>query len=245
MPYARAEAARARMIDLFPEGFEEIEHGDGVELVAYTDSGGEERLWQAFGHASGREVDGGWENGWRAFHQPVEVAGLWIGPSWREAPRGAIAVVIDPGRAFGTGSHPTTRLALELLAKLERGSLLDIGCGSGVVAIAAAKLGFYPVVALDLDEHAIEATLRNAAANDVAVDARWVDAIAAPLAPAEVCVANVTLDVVERVAPLVECRHLVTSGYLLSDEPRLPGFQRLERIGEAGWAADVFRRVAQ
>ena len=119
------------MIELFPEGFEEIEHGDGVELVAYTDSGGEERLWQAFGHASGREVDGGWENGWRAFHQPVEVAGLWIGPSWREAPRDAIAVVIDPGRAFGTGSHPTTRLALELLAKLERGSLLDVALQGG------------------------------------------------------------------------------------------------------------------
>ena len=233
------------MVELFPEGFEEIEHGDGVELVAYTDPGGEERLWQAFGHVSSGDVEAGWKDGWRAFHQPVEVAGLWIGPPWQAPSSATSAVVIEPGRAFGTGSHPTTRLVVELLAELERGSLLDVGCGSGVVSIAAAKLGFSPVVAVDVDEHAIEATLSNGHANGVTIEARRVDATAARLPPADVCVANVTLDVVERVAPRLDCSLLITSGYLLSEEPALQGFQRVERIGEGGWAADVFRRAAQ
>ena len=233
------------MIDLFPQGFEELEHGDGVELIAYTDARGEERLWQAFGQASTSAVEEGWEHRWRMFHRAVEVAGLWIGPPWLEPPSSAVAVVIDPGRAFGTGSHATTRLALELLTKLDRGSLLDVGCGSGVVAIAAAKLGFGPITALDVDERAVEATVRNAAVNDVQLDARCGDATTSVLEPADVCVANVTLEVVERVASRGECRHLVTSGYLLSDHPALPRYEPVERIGEEGWAADLSRRAAQ
>jgi ribosomal protein L11 methyltransferase len=233
------------MIDLFPHGFEELEHGDGVELIAYTDARGEERLWQAFGHASATAVAEGWEHRWRMFHRPVEVAGLWIGPPWHEPPPNSVAVVIDPGRAFGTGSHATTRLALELLSKVDRGSLLDVGCGSGVVAIAAAKLGFGPISALDVDERAVEATIRNATANDVELDVRCGDGTTAVLEPADVCVANVTLEVVERIASRVECRHLVTSGYLLSDHPDLPRYELVERIGEEGWAADLHRRAAQ
>ena len=229
------------MIDLFPQGFEELEHGDGVELVAYTDARGEELLWQAFGHASATAVDEGWEHRWRMFHRPVEVGDLWIGAPWHEAPSNGVSVVIDPGRAFGTGSHATTRLVLQLVMKLERGSLLDVGCGSGVVSIAAAKLGFGPITAWDLDENAVEATRRNAMANDVELDVRRGDGTAVDLEPVDVCVANVTLEVVERVAARVRCAHLVTSGYLLSDEPQLSSFERIERIGEEGWAADLFR----
>jgi len=121
--------------------------------------------------------------------------------------------------------------------------LLDIGCGSGVVAIAAAKLGFYPVVALDLDEHAIEATLRNAAANDVAVDARWVDAIAAPLAPAEVCVANVTLDVVEGLLPRLAASRAITSGYLEGEQPDVYVWWPGDRREADGWAADLLEHA--
>jgi ribosomal protein L11 methyltransferase len=229
------------MIELFPEGFEELEHTDGVELVAYTDARGEERLWQAFGQVAGSAVEEGWEHRWRLFHRPVEVAGVWIGPPWEEPPRGAVTVVIDPGRAFGTGAHPTTRLVLELLAKLDRGSLLDVGCGSGVIAIAAAKLGFGPIMAVDLDERAVDATRRNAAENGVAIDVRLGDATAEVLS-ADVCVANVTLEVIERLGGHVECSQLVTSGYLLADEPRLGRFEWIERVGESGWAADRFRR---
>ncbi len=245
VPHARAEVARARMIDLFPQGFEEVEHGDGVELVAYTDSRGEERLWQAFGQVSATAVEEGWEHRWRMFHRAVEVAGLWIGPPWESAPDGMQSIVIDPGRAFGTGSHPTTRLVLQLLSKVERGSFLDVGCGSGVVAIAAGKLGFRPITAWDVERGAVEATVRNAEANDVLLDVRHGDGTVVDFEPVDVCVANVTLDVVERIVPRVRCRDLVTSGYLLSEAPRLSGYERLERIGEEGWAADLFRRAAQ
>ena len=194
----RVEQARAVMLELFPGGFEEVDRGGPTELVAYTDAGGEERLWQAFGGAAGADVDAGWEDRWRDFHRPVRIGPLWVGPPWETAPARAIPVVIDPGRAFGTGSHATTRLCLELLLELERGSLLDIGCGSGVLAIAAAKLGFDPVAGIDSEVPAVDATLTNAAANDVIVSATRVDALTAPLPAADVAVANIALATVER-----------------------------------------------
>ena len=118
----------------------------------------------------------GWEDEWRRFHVPVVVGPLWIGPPWQESQPGSTPVVIDPGRAFGTGAHETTRLCLELLLELDRGSFLDVGCGSGVLAIAAARLGFAPVVALDVDESAVDATRRNAKANGVDLNVERADA---------------------------------------------------------------------
>jgi ribosomal protein L11 methyltransferase len=232
------------MIELFPEGFEELESRDGLELVAYTDARGEERLWQVFGGAKVDEVEPGWEERWRRFHRPVRVGPLWIGPPWEAAPPDAIAVVVDPGTAFGTGAHPTTRLSLELLATLPRtGSLLDVGCGSGVVAIAGAKLGFAPVMAIDVEPQAVSETQRNAAANGLSIDARWGDALEAELPAADVAVANVTLASVETLAQRIVCDCLVTSGYLVADEPELPGWDRLERRERDGWAADLSRPV--
>ena len=70
------------MIELFPAGFEELEHADAVELVAYTDAGGEERLWAAFGEVRSEEIAADWEERWREFHRSVQVGSLWIGPPW-------------------------------------------------------------------------------------------------------------------------------------------------------------------
>src|SRR6266545_4533666 len=142
VPASRAEETRAQMIELFPEGFEEVDHADGIELVAYTDAGGEERLWHTFGGVRKTEIAGDWRDRWKEFHRPVRVGPLWIGPSWHEPPADAATIVIDPGRAFGTGAHPTTRLCVELLLELEPSSVVDLGCGSGILAIVAAKLGF-------------------------------------------------------------------------------------------------------
>jgi ribosomal protein L11 methyltransferase len=232
------------MITLFPEGFEEVDHPDGVELIAYTDPGGEERMWSAFGAAHGSEVEAGWEDRWREFHRSVRAGPLWIGPPWLPAPDDAIAVVIDPGRAFGTGAHPTTRLCAELMAQSERGSLLDAGCGSGVLAIAGAKLGFSPVFAVDVDEVAVEATLRNAEANGVSVKAFRADASMQELPAVDLALANITRESVAVVAPRLRCASLVTSGYLEAEPLELPGYRLVERVSEDGWAADLYERPA-
>jgi ribosomal protein L11 methyltransferase len=242
VPAERAEIARALMLELFPEGFQELEHPDGLELVAYTDAGGEERLWAAFGEVAAEDVPVDWEERWRDFHRPVRVGDLWVGPPWLEPPADAEAVVIDPGRAFGTGGHPTTRLCLELLSELERGSLLDVGCGSGVLAIAAVRLGYEPVVALDHEQAAIEATTRNARENGVEVDVRKIDALSTSLPPAAVSVANISREAAETLGPGFDSPTVIASGYLERDEATLPGFRRIGRRAAGGWAADVFRR---
>jgi ribosomal protein L11 methyltransferase len=230
------------MLELFPTGFEEIDHPDGLELVAYTDDAGEERLWAAFGEVVAEDVPGGWEERWREFHRPVRVGRLWIGPPWETPPPGVEAIVVDPGRAFGTGGHATTRLCLRLLADQERGSLVDVGCGSGVLAIAAARLGFAPVVAVDHDPSALEATRRNAETNGADVECRLADALAAPLPSADVAVANISAEAAEQLLRVFEASTVITSGYLEQDAVASGVYQQQRRVVEGGWAADVFRR---
>jgi ribosomal protein L11 methyltransferase len=238
----RAEEARATMLELFPEGFEEVERTDGVELAAYTTAAGEERLWQVFGGASGSDVEPDWDVRWRAFHQPVRVGPLWVGPPWEEPDAGATAVVVDPGRAFGTGAHPTTRLCLELLLEADRGSLLDVGCGSGVLSIAAALVGFGPVLAVDVEQASVEATRENAVANGVDLEVRRV-AADETLPPAGIAVANISLEAVLQLPARVATPLLVTSGYLAPERPALSGWERVDRRESGGWAADLHRRA--
>jgi len=239
----RAEEARAVMLELFPAGFEEVDVGGELELAAYTTPGGEERLWQVFGPGSARDVEAGWTEAWKRFHRPTRVGRLWIGPPWEKAPADVLTVSIDPGRAFGTGAHPTTRLCLALLLDVPPASLVDLGCGSGVVAIAAAKLGFGPVTAVDVDEAAVEAAGANAAANDVDLDVRHADILRDPLPAADIAVANITVADVERVAARLESRTLVASGYLASEGPVVRGWERVARREAGGWAADLFTRA--
>lgn len=228
------------MIELFPEGFEEVEVKAGLELAAYTNAAGEERVWQVFGPGRAEDVEAGWSDAWKQFHRPVRIGPLWIGPPWEMPVAGALAVVVDPGRAFGTGSHPTTRLCLELLLEAEISSLLDLGCGSGVLAIAGARLGFSPVRALDLDPLAVEAANANAAANGVAVEVGAADVLVDPLPETTVAVANIALPQIEVVAGRVQALSLITSGYLASERPSLRGWLHRDRRAADGWAADLF-----
>ena len=230
------------MLELFPEGFEEIDGNGGLEIAAYTNAAGEERIWQAFGGAAATDVEGDWADRWRQFHKPVRVGRLWIGPPWEQADDDAISVMIDPGRAFGTGGHPTTRLCLALLEDEERGGVLDVGCGSGVLSIAAAKLGFAPVLGIDFDPQAVEATERNAADNGVAVDVRLADLRKDTLPEADLALANIAAEAVLSLSSKLRATRAITSGYLVSDEPALEGYRVARRIQDGGWAADLHVR---
>jgi ribosomal protein L11 methyltransferase len=111
-----------------------------------------------------------------------------------------------------------------------------------VLSIAAARLGFAPVTAVDNDPAALDATGRNASANAVELELLLADALAGPLPGADLAVANISRDTVERLVPQIDAPAIVASGYLERDEPVLPGFRRAGRRTEGGWAADLFRR---
>lgn len=138
------------------------------------------------------EVADDWDERWKQFHRPVLVErarhSLRVRPPWMPTSdgEGVDEIVIDPGQAFGTGAHPTTRMCLELLLGLacdggDRGPAIDVGAGSGVLAIAAARLGYGPVLALDSEPESVSAITRNALANSVAVHARRFDLMREPL----------------------------------------------------------------
>ena len=238
-----AEPLRALLLELVPAGIEERETDDGVELAVYVPLDRVAVLRDSLPNAAVSEVEDGWEDTWRSFHRPVVVAGIWVGPPWETPPDPARAVVINPGRAFGTGAHPTTRLCVELLARIGGGgSLLDVGCGSGVLGIAGARLGFGPIICVDVDVLAVETTGANAAANGVVLEARALDALEAPLPAADVAVANVLLGPVEEILARLDARDAITSGYLEAERPAHPGWEHVETAVLDGWAADRFRR---
>jgi ribosomal protein L11 methyltransferase len=231
------------MLTVVPEGFEERERGDELELAAYTDAIGGSRIARAFGAAEEEEVPEDWADRWRRFHRPARIGPLWIGPSWEVAPPDSVAIVIDPGLAFGTGAHATTRMCLRFLLRFAGVGVVDLGCGSGVIAVAAAKLGLAPVVALDDDPFAIETTRANAAANGVVVDARVTDVLGEELPPAELAVANISLAAAESLAARGRWDALVTSGYLRGERPELEGWVLEDDAATDDWAAHLWRRA--
>jgi ribosomal protein L11 methyltransferase len=197
----QAELVLAELLELAPSGVEEVAIGD--ELIEYAIYGapGELPLLPDLRAAAGdqlvsvssTEIPDDWSERWREFHRPLVLAPqLTVRPPWSPPGDTELDIVIDPGQAFGTGAHSTTRLCLELLLTLEpSGSFVDLGCGSGVLAIVAAQLGWVPVTALDIDRVAVDATRANAAANGATVQARRFDLRAAePVPAASVVAAN-------------------------------------------------------
>lgn len=205
----------------------------------YVDGAGEERVRAAFEDVRAVPVEPGWEDRWRAFHRPVRAAGLWIGPPWEPPPPGEPAVIVDPGRAFGTGAHPTTRACLELLGGAARGSVLDAGCGSGVLAVAAARLGFGPVFAVDDDLLAVEAAERTALENGVRVSIGAADVLVDSLPRVDLVMANIELRSVEVLLARRPAPSAITSGYLAHESPDADGWEAIDRVELEGWAADL------
>jgi ribosomal protein L11 methyltransferase len=242
-------------LELAPSGIEEVD-GDGwVEYAVYGVPGelpslpeGEASIGGATVLVRGEPVPDDWAERWKRFHVPVLVGGrLWVRPPWeQEAVRpGVHEIVVDPGQAFGTGTHPTTRMCLELLLELEaEGSFADLGCGSGVLAIAAAKLGFAPVRAYDSDRAAVEATVRNARDNGVVLDAvERYDLRREPVPVADVVAANLMRPLLLRVAESLKehPRALLVSGLLEDETDEVVGafapLAERRRLTDRGWTA--------
>jgi ribosomal protein L11 methyltransferase len=193
-----AEIVLAELLELAPDGVEEVEIGqETIEYAVYGAPGELPELPDlnaAVGdtpvEVSSSEVADDWSERWKRFHRPIliepprgsPVPALHVRPPW-ESPsdrEGTEEIVIDPGQAFGTGTHATTRLCLELILELAAledrpGPLLDVGTGSGVLAIVAARLGFAPVLGLDHERESLAAAEENARVNGVEIEVRRFD----------------------------------------------------------------------
>lgn len=260
-----ADVVLAELTVLAPNGVEEER---GVDFVEYAIYGGEGELpelgdlragtGEGTVEVSATEVPDDWADRWQDFHKPLLVGGrLWLRPSWEEPREGALDLVVNPGRAFGTGAHPTTRLCLELLLELEqageaRGGLADLGTGSGVLAIAAANLGWKPVRGCDHEPASLRAAAANAAANGVELELSEVNLREQPPPAAPTAVANLTapllLEVAAQISSTAPPATVVCSGLLPSEADRVSGafaaagLDEAERRREGDWAALLLRR---
>jgi ribosomal protein L11 methyltransferase len=198
----RAELVLAELLELAPSGVEEVAIGtDVVEYAVYGAPGELPDLPDLRAAAGGALVDvrteeiaDDWSERWREFHRPLVLGDrLTVRPPWEPRGDSELDVVIDPGQAFGTGAHATTRLCLELILEnpVGKGSFIDVGCGSGVLAIVAAALGFHPVSALDYDPTAVTATEENAQRNGVTLYTELFDMRRDQVPGGDLVVANV------------------------------------------------------
>jgi ribosomal protein L11 methyltransferase len=265
VPRDQSELVLAELLELAPSGIEERdvpEHPELLEYAVYGAAGELPDLGAAAAHVAGIPVDvfteeiaDDWHERWRDFHKPITIAGkLHVRPPWLAPQDGTIDLVIDPGMAFGTGAHETTQLCLEFLLELPAdGAMLDLGCGSGVLAIAAAQRGFGPCVALDFDPASVEATQLNAEANGVAVKAAKFDVMRADAIPSAPTVAAnilrpVLLQIAETGFTSEAPRNLVLSGLLRHEADEVAaayarhGFVEHGRRELGDWAALLLRR---
>jgi len=168
------------------------------------------------GELTARVVDDkDWLESWKAEFVPIRIGAFVVRPTWSEPTVDAVELVLDPGMAFGTGLHPTTQQCLEALSTLQLAgkSVLDVGTGSGILAIAAAKRGASPVVAVDTDTLAVDAARENAVANGVAIPVGVGSAADVP-GRFEVVIANIVSPILQRIAPHLAAR-LAGGGTLL------------------------------
>jgi ribosomal protein L11 methyltransferase len=283
-----AEIVLAELLELAPAGVEEVQGvGETVEYAVYGAPGELPRLpdlngavGDALVEISTSEIADDWHERWKQFHQPVviqaparlsggehRVPSLRVRPPWEQAsapPEESMQeIVIDPGQAFGTGAHASTRLCLELLLELaareaHTGALLDLGTGSGVLAIAAARLGFAPVLGLDHELESVEAARQNAGANGAEIEVRrfdlrtqalpWLD-VTQPSRGSLIVIANLVRPLLSELAGSMPRAprapaHLIAGGLLTGEVDQIAGAfeQRLqlrerERRQRGEWAA--------
>ena len=265
---ADAELALAELLELVPAGVEEVDCGETVEYAVYGAEGELPALPDLRAAAGGALVEittapiaDDWASRWRDFHQPVTVGDrLYIRPPWAAPAQDEHLedIVIDPNQAFGTGAHDTTRLCLEALLELEAlerpTALVDLGCGSGVLAIAAARLGWTTVLGIDHEREAVAAARSNAHANGVSIEIRHGDLLhdgPAPSAP--IVLANLLRPLLEHVARTgfqnEPPRVLVAGGLLRAEADGIAAafgrnydLREVARRERGEWAALTLRR---
>jgi ribosomal protein L11 methyltransferase len=283
--HEHAELVLAELLELAPAGVEEVRLSEATVEYAVYGAPGELPSLPALTAAAGdalleistSETADDWQERWKRFHRPIlvpaplprsrkdhRVPAVRVRPPWEptsEARGGAVEeIVIDPGQAFGTGGHATTRLCLELLLALAAleppaAPLLDVGTGSGVLAIAAARLGFAPVLAVDHELESVTAARANASANGVAIEVRrldlcrqplpWIDGSCAP-AGSIVVVANLLRPLLLELARVLPSAptQLIAGGLLKSEADEVAGafaeglgLHERERRASGEWAA--------
>jgi len=283
----QAELVLAELLELAPSVVEEVAIGDDViEYAVYGPPGELPALPDLTAAAGGALVDisteeiaDDWSERWRSFHKPLVLEGrLTVRPPWEPRGQTPIDVVIDPGQAFGTGAHATTRLCLELMLERQaalraiaprviaqsnrppgrfdrlpgRFNFVDLGSGSGVLAIVAAKLGWAPVIALDNDPASVTAATANAIANEVEIDVRRFDMRVDQVPAARLVAANVLAPpLLTWAASQRECPdELILSGLLRHEADRVAaafselGLTERERRVRHEWAALLLTRAA-
>ncbi len=263
--HADAEIALAELLALAPRGVEEVDLGDRIEFAVYGAPGElpvlpdlEAAIGGALVEVVTTEVAEDWAERWRDFHEPIDIGPLHVRAPWHPAPTGDLLdIVIDPGQAFGTGAHHTTRLCLELLDELEpAGAVMDVGCGSGVLGIAAAKLGFGPIRGVDHEAASVAATAENAGVNDVPFGVLRHDLLTdGPVGSAQTVLANLLRPLLLRLArdgfagggtP----QNLIASGLLETEADEVSaalcdafGLEESDRRTGGEWAALLLTRA--
>jgi ribosomal protein L11 methyltransferase len=255
-----AELVLAELLELAPAGVEEVDLGDGVIEYAVYGSPGELPDLPDLRVAAGgalvevrtEEVADDWGERWKAFHRPLRLGDrLEVRPPWEPGAGAEVELVIDPGQAFGTGAHATTRLCLQALLELPAGgAFADWGSGSGVLAIAASKLGWDPVLACDHDPLSVEATAENARVNGVDLAVTRVNLRDGPGPSAPTVVANLMRPLLLRVAELLEepPERMILSGLLVHEADEVAtafaarGLREASRSELGEWASLVLER---
>jgi ribosomal protein L11 methyltransferase len=287
VPREQSELVLAELLELAPAGVEESEiDSRTVEYAVYGAPGELPGLPDLKALVAGSlieistsELADDWQERWKQFHKPVTIPaatgtaqGLRVRPPWEpaeEQPSGPVQeIVIDPGQAFGTGSHATTKLCLSLLLELAAthtpGAVLDVGAGSGVLAIAAGKLGYAPLLALDNEHESVSAAGENAARNGVELQCEhfdlrsdplpWLGGAGVPPPSTEITLlANLLrpllLELSERIANPPS--HLIAGGMLAGELDEIAsaylvrhGMHEIERRIEGEWGALLLGREA-
>jgi len=271
VPHPCSEAVANFLIETGSPGLQSEERADAVVLTAYFASDppldAVRRFCTAIGCASDYDVsmqvrqvaDENWADNWKRHFASLPIGRrLYVCPSWDAcAPPGRVAVVIDPGMAFGTGQHASTRGCLELLERrVAAGGVtraLDVGTGSGVLAIALAKLGVGDVCAVDTDPAACAIAAANARQNGVSTAVHVTPSLDAVSGAFELIAANLFANVLQELAPrltsmLQPSGVVICSGLLTEDEARVYtayeslGLQRQDRYEENSWVTLALQR---